>query len=458
MGVKTVSRMSNFHVATLATLLISILIGIQPAITEGISLELIPIYGYGSRFSLDNLTFLERHERIVNISKARAFYFMTSLANNSSNKYVFAVNATKINTLLPPITLHGALYITRMLIGTPRWTANLMFDTGCDDTWVQSVGCHPCFPLRGGNFKDLLRALHCEHPLCIPKMCDQAGMCRYHLEYLGGSSTSGLIGFDFFHFPSGGQSFQTVPHPMAFGLGLQNINMNFGQLHLGQNNIIGGIFSLGPGPRSILTQLGSLANRRFSYCLPSPTAQHQTYLHFGSDAHIRGPTVTPLIVSQHYFINIEGIGLEGRRLPIDPRVFQRVPGRHEGSLIDSGTATSMFVPSAYNVLRTNVVEHFEHRHGLKPLHHHGALPYDLCFNLRGRNLSSPSMTIFFQGAALNLAPSALFTQFSRSHCMTILPAQEEGPNILGAFQQVNHRFLYDVGEGTLAFAPENCQN
>ncbi|GMH16056.1 hypothetical protein Nepgr_017897 [Nepenthes gracilis] len=451
--------MSNFYAIVLAIVLC---ITTLPTKVHGIRLEIVPIYGDESPFSPHNFSLAERHERILNLSIARAFQFhlLSSVANSSNIKNASSsTNDAWRNVLLPPVSRDsaGGLYTTKLLIGTQRWPANLAIDTGSDDTWVQTDECSHCFPLRGGGFKGgPLRAMHCAHPLCVPFLCDHLGMCRYRIEYLGGASTSGIVGLDFFHFPSGGHSFHAVPG-IAFGCGDTNINIGFGVGRLGPNNIIAGVFGLGPGARSILTQLGPLSHKRFSYCMPSPTAPAgtQTYLHFGDDAHIRAPRVTPLVVIRSYYINIEGIGLEGRRLPIDPRLFHRVPSRQHGSVIDTGTGPSLLVPGAYDVVKTNVMQHMQAQYGLRPISH-GVLPYDLCYSLRGRALRSPSMTIYLEGAELHLDPSTVFLQLSTAHCMTFMPVGEEGPNILGVMHQVNYRFLFDVAAGRLSFAPENC--
>ena len=42
-------------------------------------------------------------------------------------------------------------------------------------------------------------------------------------------------------------------------------------------------------------------------------------------------------------------------------------------------------------------------------------------------------------------------------CMIIMPINERGPRLLGAFQQVDYRFLFDVKASLLSFAPEKCQ-
>ena len=63
---------------------------------------------------------------------------------------------------------------------------------------------------------------------------------------------------------------------------------------MGGENVIAGILGMGSGRRSILSQLQSVTNLRFSYCLLSwnNEAGTYTYLRFGDDAQISGNTQT----------------------------------------------------------------------------------------------------------------------------------------------------------------------
>ena len=43
------------------------------------------------------------------------------------------------------------------------------------------------------------------------------------------------------------------------------------------------------------------------------------------------------------------------------------------------------------------------------------------------------------------------------YCMLIKPTSKQGVNVLGAVQQQDYRFLFDVIEGVMKFVPEKCQ-
>ena len=43
------------------------------------------------------------------------------------------------------------------------------------------------------------------------------------------------------------------------------------------------------------------------------------------------------------------------------------------------------------------------------------------------------------------------------YCMLIKPTSKQGVNVLGAVQQQDYRFLFDVIEGVMKFVPEKFQ-
>ncbi|XP_062003449.1 aspartyl protease AED1-like [Rosa rugosa] len=209
---------------------------------------------------------------------------------------------------------------------------------------------------------------------------------------------------------------------VAFGCGTDNQNINFGQ-NDGPKNPIAGIFGLGMAQRSILNQLAKETNRRFSYCLPSSTIPRETHttLSFGKDAKICGSIQKTEILPAHmqaYSVNLLGISIAEKRLHIDPEIFKLKYGPFGGFFIDTG----------------------------------------------GENKTLPSMTFHFKGANLVLDSKAVFERFNSNFCMAIFPTSDLGINILGAFQQANHRFLFDVlklslygRKSIVSFAPEICQ-
>ncbi|KAJ1417070.1 Xylanase inhibitor, C-terminal [Sesbania bispinosa] len=392
---------------------------------------------------------------MVQLSRTRAHYFRPTP-----------------EALQPKITnVLTGIYVIQMMIGTPKpYSTYLLLDSGSDETWLQCDGCVNCFPLRGGSFNyhesKTYKAVSCNHPLCVPKICSPTGMCLYDIHYLRGPISKGIVSAENFTFPDKGGGFVSF-QGLIFGCGFDNRNIMFGG-PLTSDNSIAGVFGIAAGPRSFLTQLAPTTHMRFSYCLTSHNKAQApySYLWFGPDAMIKGDfKTTPLVALgiPRYYLVCTGISLSGTKLPISPSLFQMNQDGSGGFAFDTGSAQTFLAKSAYKVLRTYVSAYFERYHrypitGKK-------LPYDLCYrNMHAApsNFTMPSMTYHFQGGAdLVLGPNSVFQYFEDKEtdmfCLVVLPHEDDAvPSLLGAYQQVDHRFLFDVGKYTVSFIPEIC--
>ena len=223
--------------------------------------------------------------------------------------------------------------------------------------------------------------------------------------------------------------------------------------------MITGIFGLGLEKRSILVQLQNQTKKRFSYCLPS--VERPTSLRFGDNANIRGPRskiqTTSLVpnVGNYYVAQMLGISIEEKRLNINPDLFRLKNDMTGGFGVDSGSPYSFIVETAFRTLIEEMVSFFVKRNGLNPIRQRMG-SFELCYNMTRRSYVLPSLTFHFQGANLVMKPEAVFQSFDTVRCLAILTIDDRGPRLLGAFQQINYRFLFDGGLFKLSFAPENC--
>lgn len=309
---------------------------------------------------------------------------------NSAKSSVHTLNHEP-KTLKPPVVLSSPfanLYVTNISIGSKHFSSLLVGGTGGDDIWLQCEGCTSCFPVKGGSFpvkeSKTYHSLACKHQFCVPKSCNEAGECSYNWKYREGSVTMGVLSSDSLTFPENNSTSITFPS-IIFGCGYDNQNISFGR-YMGGDNVIAGVFGLGAGQRSILRQLEPQTNIRFSYCLRSyftNVGSDTTFLRFGPDAQIKGDdkrkvqTVRLNPSTPRYYVNVTGISLEGKRLNIDPALFELKKGGSGGFAIDSGVGPTLLVPEAYKVLKSEVLVYLS-IHGIFPvkvLH----VPYDLCF-------------------------------------------------------------------------------
>ncbi|XP_050127347.1 aspartic proteinase nepenthesin-1-like [Malus sylvestris] len=402
-----------------------------------------------------NLTLLEKHQKLIQVSKSRAHRFQPITNPNSSSPVLVP------NTIRSYVRhAFSDFFYTVITIGTPPQVANLAIDTGSAFTWVQSAECRKCIvtPLPGFDLRksSSSRVLPYNHPLCVPPFLSPRGRgCSYLLEYADRTTTEGLVGFEKFTFLSEkGQ--QDVP--LAFGLGLVN-NIIFSVRDDDHPNPIIGIMGLGRDhPTSILRQLTLL---RFSYCLAPQFEATPSLLHFGDDAKIIGATnvrSTPILggPDDHYYVRLNGISLNGQLLPIDPNLFKLGGG---GVVVDTGAPYSLIVDEAFQILRQAVVDYFYNMYQWQPIPKTARDDFDLCYDFH-TVFTAPSVMLHFEGGDMEVHKPSLFTVVEKKSelCMTILSlgTSENLPSIVGAVQQVNYKFLFDVGARMLHFAEEDC--
>ncbi|CAN6584095.1 unnamed protein product [Malus baccata var. baccata] len=374
-------------------------------------------------------------EKKVEVSKSRAAAMSSSLRQSTTE-------------ITAPVkrSFSGFFYV-ELWIGTPPVKANLAIDTGSDLTWVQCADCTKCFPVALPNFDGkksaTYRAMSPRHPLCPdPPPLGRNDSCSYEVSYYGehiekGQSSSGRFGWDVFTFKSeirGQQKQQQLVTNVAFGCGIVN-HIDTG--HQGpEGNPIAGLLGLAyTAPSNFLKQLRNITLERFSYCLPMDVeSANGTLIHFGKAAQISGPNTTPILGQGGYYVQLKGIRLNGRLVPIDPKLFMEPVSE---TVIDSGTQHSFITAKAYVVLKRAVISHFQDAYGWNPLNNtRKHADYDLCYEIhRGGRQST-------------------FREYIQENqfCMTILPLDEHLQlNVLGAYQQANHRFLFDVADLKLSF-------
>ncbi|XP_062028349.1 uncharacterized protein LOC133744225 [Rosa rugosa] len=154
-------------------------------------------------------------------------------------------------------------------------------------------------------------------------------------------------------------------------------------------------------------------------------------------------------------MKLNGISINGGLLPIDPALF--MPPASDGFYIDSGTENSLLVGKVYDILQQGMVDYFQDYYGWLPLNRTARLDhYELCSELP----SEGRCYVHFEGTAnLELDENSIFKVFDQANqfCMTILRlGSKEGPNILGALQQANYRFLFDAAASKLSSAKDIC--
>ncbi|XP_015898713.3 aspartic proteinase nepenthesin-2-like [Ziziphus jujuba] len=437
-------------IASVFLLLLSLsLVSYNTSKPTGFSLKLIPSDSPDSPFYPGKLTQHERIQRMVELSKARAKYVgLLSTANQISTFYP--------ENIYLKMYIHSLFYSVQVFIGTPKRPQTLLMDTGSHLIWTQCRPCINCFnqtdpPIFIPNTSATYRKLPCAHPICRQLYQCVKNECVYNQRYGGGSVTKGLASVETFAFPFNSNQTRSVGN-IVFGC--SNDNQNFTFSGTGR---ISGILGLGPYPDSLPSQLRNLINKRFSYCLPSSMTQNSV-LRFGEDIQIipnlkRTPFVR-MNRSSHYFLNLLDISVAGHRLGFPPGAFSLKQNGSGGVVIDSGCTVTNMEREPYGVVMREFQNHFV-RFGLERVVN-SSEGFELCYKQRRGFSHYAGLTFHFEGADMVVQPQFMYVQNYRMRyfCVALLPFT--GPTLIGAWQQQNTRFIYDLNLQELQFAPEDC--
>ncbi|PRQ41984.1 putative nepenthesin [Rosa chinensis] len=408
------------------------------------------------------------------MAQAQSFTISTRLTNTSTSafrhklrqKLLSQTTETRPLNLDPgtvfPALPSGMVYVSAH-IGTPPLTINLALDTLFPFTWVQSVDCQKCFnvsppfsnfdPKKSTTFQLLPPT---NTTICSPPLAHLSAGAGSSCVYDAGYSR-GIYGIDEFHLLSplsSSSSSSSSTNLIAFGCGIRSmVDFDGGWGY----NPIGGMIGLGKGhPSSIVSQLGS---DRFSYCLPGRSDSHsgQPTLNFGSDAFIDASATnvqtTPISGHEYYnYLNLTTITVNGDVVYIMPETSSRA----KLVLLDTGEPTTWFVEDAYYGLQDGLVRYFAEIYGWKEPKIVYPSVYDLCYDLP-TNMSSivfPKVAIqFLGGASLDLQDAFKIFPDEHQFCMVL---KEGAPNVVGVYQQMGYRFLFDLAQSKLSFAPNMC--
>ncbi|CAL5017448.1 unnamed protein product [Urochloa decumbens] len=242
-----------------------------------------------------------------------------------------------------------------------------------------------------------------------------------------------------------------------------------------------GVATVSRAPASLAMQLAKHGMARFSYCLaPASTGtgrgRRQGFLRFGTDVprNDTGYQTTSILPPAAvlgddpaaYYVDLVGVSLSAKRLEgIRPEMFaRRRDGEGGGCVIDLGTRVTKMAEEAYRVVEEAVWSELQpamrvERHG-----------YGLCVRvteqIKGRLQSMPISLHFAAAekeqaeATLVVSPAQLYLMVDDDRqagqqiaCLAMVPGRR---TIIGALQQVDTRFIFDLEGAKLSFAPESC--
>ncbi|KAK9664196.1 hypothetical protein RND81_14G025200 [Saponaria officinalis] len=379
----------------------------------------------------------------------------------------------------------GTMVLMKVGVGTfqtpiPYKTYYFIFDTGCEQIWLQCENCvnppNKCFgepPITFPNSKsttyhqipcgthELCYTTHDKDGNCIYQCKDD--FCSYDIEYADDSKIEGYLASEMFTLDAS-PSQNDINQDNVFNL-IVGCNFSYEGEEVSTPEI--GILGIGWGPRSFIDQTKTQLGDSFSYCFPSyeeTLSGAQGYVNLGSDDEFDPKDFKAISLIEYdgydsYYLNLNGIRFAGKRLPIDPFIFVRRNDKG-GTVIDSGASFSYLIEEAYDELKKELIRYFEQRDFTRVNPGPDELQLDLCYKTLGHKSINefPSVALIFDRVDFLLRPEHVYVWISdpsNTVCLNIMPF--EGASILGAFQQSNFHFVFDRQKSLLYFKSENCK-
>ncbi|CAI9303076.1 unnamed protein product [Lactuca saligna] len=409
--------------------------------SDGSDLSIIHIYGKCSPFN----------------SPKPASSWTTTVLNMASEDqqrltYLSSLVASKPITsvpIAPGQVINTGNYVARVKIGTPGQLMFMVLDTSADTAWVPCSGCIGCSStMFSQNSSATYETVGCATSECVQARglsCPMAepSNCLFNQSYGGDSSFLASLSRDFLQLAN-----DTIPSYLFGCIGAVS----------GKSIPPQGLLGLGRGAMSVLSQSGSFYSGVFSYCLPSFRSYYFSgSLRLGPNGQPKTMKFTPLLKNPHrpslYYVNLTGVTIGRVKVPIAPELLGFDPSTGAGTIIDSGTVITRFVPAAYNAIK----EAFRNQ-TQGPFTSLGA--FDTCFSVTHEDVA-PKMTFHFTGLdiVLPMENTLIHSSAGTLACLAMASAPDNVNsvlNVIANLQQQNLRILFDVVNSRVGITREIC--
>lgn len=282
-------------------------------------------------------------------------------------------------------------------------------------------------------------------------LCNTAtNTCMLDLLYGVGSissSTNGYFVSDSVHLDILNRNGQTSPvsSPIIFGCSTSRS----GQI---VNAEFDGIVGFGPYKMSLISQLHSsgLSPWVFSICMDSSTGGGILALGEAVDSRL---LYTPLIPSRdHYEVNLESIGVNGQKLPIDNSVLSASSEHH--TFIDSGTSLAYLTDEAYDPFVRAIAE------AASPSVHLVVKNGNTCFSTSSSvDLMFPMVTLHFSGGSTMMAKPKNYLRLSEDQLLYCIAWQRNSGakvTVLGDIILMDKIIVHDRENMRLGWVDYDC--
>ncbi|XP_004307176.1 PREDICTED: aspartic proteinase CDR1-like [Fragaria vesca subsp. vesca] len=360
------------------------------------------------------------------------------------------------------ITNNRGEYLMELSIGTPPVPIKAIADTGSDLIWTQCKPCVACYtqtdPLFDPSKSSTYKTIPCTSNQCsalkgncLSKGSGSGSPCQYEANYGDRSHTIGDLAVDTLTLAS--TTGRNVSFPKTIiGCGHDNA----GTFDKKGSGIVG----LGGGDESLISQLSTSIDGKFSYCLVPFASEGDltSKLNFGDNALVSGSGVlsTPIIEDEDptkktfFFLTLEAISVGKTKIPFTSSSSSSASGGGN-IIIDSGTTLTLLEQSFYSELEEAVDQVVGGERVSDP-----QSPIPLCYKVSlSEDLKVPNITVHFSGADVKLDAKNTFIRVSdEAVCFSFAPS--ESLSIYGNLAQAGFLVGYDLKEKTVSFKPTDC--
>nr|DAD28240.1 TPA_asm: hypothetical protein HUJ06_029708 [Nelumbo nucifera] len=253
---------------------------------------------------------------------------------------------------------HNVSLTVSLTVGTPPQNVTMVLDTGSELSWLhckKSPNLQTTFdPLRSSSYSPI----PCTTPTCmtrtsnfpIPVSCDPNKLCHATLSYADMSTSEGNLAYDTFYIGS-----SPIPGTI-FGC------MDSSSSTSDEDSKTTGLMGMNRGSLSFVSQMSF---PKFSYCISDRDSSGVLLLGDASFSWLSPLNYTPLIQISTplpyfdrvaYTVQLEGIRVSEKVLPLPKSVF--VPD-HTGAgqtMVDSGTQFTFLLGPAYTALKNEFLQ------------------------------------------------------------------------------------------------------
>ncbi|WVZ02852.1 hypothetical protein V8G54_023658 [Vigna mungo] len=405
---------------------------------KGFSVEMMHRDSEKSPFYLPSETHSQRVSKAIQRSIARANHLTKPSAS--------------IDTVESTVIPNSGEYLMIYSVGTPPFKVLGIVDTGSNIVWLQCKPCIDCYKQNSPIFDPRKSTTYKNLP-CTSRACQAIGAsscsekCEYSINYGDGSHSIGDLSVDTITLSS------TEGSPVK----LPNIAIGCGHDNTGTFDDNGsGIVGLSGGATSLISQLGSTIEGKFSYCLPPFFAgsKSSSKLSFGDAAVVSGKGVvsTPIIEKQNrifYFLTLKSLSVGGKTVAVGSTSSES--GSEGNIIIDSGTTLTLLPSQAYAEFESAVADAVKLERVSDP---NGFL--GLCYQTGSNSQQElPVITAHFKGADVVLKPVNTFLEVADGISCLAFRATDD-LSIYGNVAQQNFLVGYDLENKTISFKPTDC--